>query len=257
MTKLTHKEIEFQESKGFDLEGRRSQIAVESEVTLTVNGEIWLGFHCSPENLENLAIGFLFNESFIESAEEISSVTVCKGLDGVDVWLNHPSERPVYWNRSSGCEGSASQKSKPDHYEVLPANAYHHAEVQHQIKSFVTLLSQMGEFRNGVHSTALMDGLAIVSVCNDIGRHNTLDKIAGECLQGKKILEKPVLLTTGRLSSDMVKKAVRMRIGLVISLHSVSSQAIEIGRQLGIVLIGHARSAKWGVYTHAEMIKAQ
>ena len=100
----------------------------------------------------------------------------------------------------------------------------------------------------------LMDGLEVISTSNDIGRHNTLDKIEGDCLIGKKTLVKPLLLTTGRISSDMVLKADRMGVRLVISLHSISSLAIESGTTLGICLIGHARSPKWGVYTHAEMI---
>ncbi len=100
----------------------------------------------------------------------------------------------------------------------------------------------------------LLDDVEVTSCSNDIGRHNTLDKIAGDCLRGKKILVKPVLLTTGRISSDMVLKADRMGVRLVISLHSISSLAIESGAILGMCLVGHARSPKWGVYTHAEKI---
>ena len=254
MTKLTHREYQVIESKGTDFESRRSQIAVESEVTLTVNGEVWLGFHCSPDELEHLAAGFLYNESFIESADEISSITVCKSLDGVDIWLNHPCERPVYWNRTSGCQGGVSQKTGVGVKVKTHTETYTVGEIQDHIKIFLTSLAQLGDLRNGVHSTMLMDGLEVVSCSNDIGRHNTLDKIAGDCLIGKKMLVKPVLLTTGRISSDMVLKADRMGVRLVISLHSISSLAIEIGETLGICLIGHARSPKWGVYTHAEMI---
>ena len=254
MKKGTHREYEFIEPTGAEIELRRSQIAIESEVTLTVNGEVWLVFHCSPDNLENLAAGFLFNEGFIESADEISSVTVCKSLDGVDIWLNHTCEKPVTWNRTSGCQGGVSQKTG----QVLQTNrqteTFQVLKIQDQIKIFLTSLGQMGELRNGVHSTMLLDDVEVISSSNDIGRHNTLDKIAGDCLRGKKILVKPVLLTTGRISSDMVLKADRMGVRLVISLHSISSLAIETGTTLGMCLIGHARLPKWGVYTHAEMV---
>ncbi len=257
MTKGIHREYKFvaPESAGFEL--RRSQIAIESEVTLTVNGEIWLGFHCSPDNLDNLAAGFLYNESFIESADEISSITVCKSLDGVDIWLNHTCEKPVTWNRTSGCQGGVSQRTGIGTQPKQHTETYAVPEIQDQIKLFLTSLGQMGELRSGVHSTMLMDGIEMVSTSNDIGRHNTLDKIAGDCMRGKKIPVKPVLLTTGRISSDMVLKADRMGARLVISLHSISSLAIETGNTLGMCLIGHARSPKWGVYTHAEMIIKQ
>lgn len=257
MTKGTHREYEFVEPRGADGTFQRSQIAIESEVTLTVNGEAWLGFHCSPESLENLAAGFLYNESFIESADEISSITVCKSIDGVDIWLNHTCEKPVTWNRTSGCQGGVSQKTGIDLQTKIRTETYTVSEIQDQIKVFLTLLGKMGELRNGVHSTMLMDGLEVLSTSNDIGRHNTLDKIAGDCLHRKKIPVKPVLLTTGRISSDMMLKADRMGVRLLVSLHSISSLAIENGATLGICLVGHARSAKWGVYTHPEMIKDQ
>jgi FdhD protein len=254
MTKGIHREYEFLEPKGVDLELRRSQIAIESEVVLTVNGEVWLRFHCSPENLENLAVGFLFNESFIESIDEITSITVCKSLDGVDIWLNHPCEKPDTWNRTSGCQGGMSQMTGTIFQTKEHTKTYLISEIQDQIKVFITSLGQMRELRNGVHSTMLMDGVEVVSTSNDIGRHNTLDKIAGDCLRGKKSLKKPVLLTTGRISSDMVLKADQMGVRLVISLHSISSLAIESGAKLGMCLIGHARSPKGGIYTHSEMI---
>ncbi len=254
MTNLTHQEFEYIEPKGTGFETRRSQIAVESEVALTVNGEVWLGFHCSPDHLENLAAGFLFNEGFIESADEISSVTVCKSLDGVDIWLNHPCEKPLTWNRTSGCQGGVSQRTGIGVQAKQNSETYTVAETQDQIKIFLASLGQMGELRSGVHSTMLLDDVEVISRSNDIGRHNTLDKIAGDCLREKKSLVKPVLLTTGRISSDMVLKADRMGVRLVISLHSISSLAIESGATLGLCLVGHARSPKWGVYTHAEMI---
>jgi FdhD protein len=254
MTKGTHREFEYIEPINTDLKLRRSQIAVESEVSLTVNGEVWLGFHCSPDNLEHLAVGFLYNESFIESVDEISSIKVCKSLDGVDIWLSHACEKPATWNRTSGCQGGVSQTAGTGLQSKERPETYKLSEVQDQIKVFLNYLQHLGELRNGVHSTALFDGLEVVSASNDIGRHNTLDKIAGDCLSGKRKLTKPVLLTTGRISSDMVLKADRMGVGLVISLHSISSLAIETGDTLGICLIGHARSPKWGVYTHPEMI---
>ena len=254
MTKGTHREYEFIQPKGVALELQRSQIAIESEVVLSVNGEIWLGFHCSPESLENLAVGFLYNESFIESVDEISSITVCKSLDGVDIWLNHPCEKPDTWNRTSGCQGGMNQITSTELLTKKHAETYKALEIQNQINLFLTFLRQMGELRNGVHSTMLLDGVEVVSTSNDIGRHNTLDKIAGECLRGKKTLKQPVLLTTGRISSDMVLKADRMGVRLSISLHSLSSLAIETGATLGMCLVGHARSPNWGIYTHPEMV---
>lgn len=254
MTQNTHRKTEYFEISGTVFEPQETQIAIEAEVTLTVNGEIWLGFHCSPDHLEDLAAGFLYNESFIDSIDEISTISVCEGFENIDVWLNHASQKPAHWNRTSGCGGGMSQtiaKKSPSQKNV---EAFRMSEIQDQIKVFSAALIQMGELRSGIHSTVLMDGHEVISANNDIGRHNTLDKIAGDCLRENKKLFKPVLLTTGRISSDMVLKAERMGVGLVISLHSISSLAIETGAQLEVALIGHARSSKMGVYAHAELI---
>ena len=71
-----------------------SEVIVEAPVSLTVNGEIWLTLLCTPIDLEALAIGFLYNESLIQSFDEIDSVHVCSSGDNIDVWLNHSVNKP-------------------------------------------------------------------------------------------------------------------------------------------------------------------
>ena len=75
---------------------------VETSVSLTVNGEVWLSFMCTPVQLDALAVGFLYNEGIIESMAEVSDVRVCEHGDNIDVWLNHAAEQPASWRRTSG-----------------------------------------------------------------------------------------------------------------------------------------------------------
>ena len=81
----------------------RSKVISEAEVTLTVNGDIWLSFMCTPSDLEALAVGFLFNEKIIQTKAEIASTHVCASGDNIDVWINHTVEKPAQWQRTSGC----------------------------------------------------------------------------------------------------------------------------------------------------------
>src|SRR5512144_2226172 len=85
-----------------------AEVIVESPVSLTVNGEVWLTFMCTPVDLEALAVGFLYNEGIIESMEEVEDVRVCEHGDNVDVWLNRSVDQPQSWRRTSGCTGGVT-----------------------------------------------------------------------------------------------------------------------------------------------------
>ena len=100
---IHYERYEFKKWKPFDAE-----TIVESPVSLTVNGQVWLTFMCTPVNLEAMSIGFLYNEGILESMNEVEDVRVCEHGDNVDVWLNHAVEQPQSWRRTSGCTGGVT-----------------------------------------------------------------------------------------------------------------------------------------------------
>ncbi len=106
----------------------------------------------------------------------------------------------------------------------------------------------------GIHSSALSDGQQILFQAEDIGRHNTLDKIAGQMLLAEQSVETGVLMTTGRVSSEMLQKSARLKAAVVISRTSPTSQSIALAQQLGLTLIGYARRSQFRVYTHPERL---
>ena len=89
----------------------------------------------------------------------------------------------------------------------------------------------------------------------DIGRHNTLDKIAGKILLDRIELNNRILLTTGRISSEMIQKASRIGASIVISYTSPSSLSLDAAQHMGITLIGYARRNQFRLYTHPERIR--
>jgi FdhD protein len=100
----------------------------------------------------------------------------------------------------------------------------------------------------------LSDGEKILLSAEDIGRHNTLDKIAGLCLMNNIWPETRILITTGRISSEMLQKAARLKVPILISRTSPSSLSIEMAERYGITLIGYARTHRFNVYSNSQRV---
>ncbi len=242
---------------GGESEALPALAAREVEVGLSVNGEVWLSFHCSPADLEALALGFLYNEGFIQSAQEVASIQVCEAGDHIDAWLSHAQPKPAHWSRTSGCQGGVVQPGAKVEPPRRAAAALSTADLFARVDVFMTALAERDTLRQGVHTSMLLDRLEASLVCMDIGRHNTLDKIAGMLLTTPRELGEATLITTGRISEEMVNKAARMGIALVISLHSASDLAIAAAEKWQICLVGHARRTQVDIYTYSERVMAE
>jgi FdhD protein len=248
---IHYEQYEFKKWKSFD-----ADTIVETPVSLTVNGEVWLTFMCTPVNLEALAVGFLYNEGIIEKMSEVEDARVCEHGDNIDVWLNHEAKQPTSWRRTSGCTGGVTAVdllAKPNvslngnSLKVQPEAIGHLVEMLFEAQ---TLYRQTG----GVHTSALCDGEKILLFAEDIGRHNTLDKIAGLCLMNDIWPETRILITTGRISSEMLQKAAQLNVPILISRTSPSSLSIEMAERYGITLIGYARKHRFNVYTNTQRV---
>jgi FdhD protein len=229
-------------------------VIVETPVSLTVNGEVWLTFMCTPVDLEHMAVGFLYNEGLIKAADEVADVRLCASGDTVDVWLNHSVEKPDKWRRTSGCTGGMTSVTNES-----PAKPFTNGGIlnANQVGELINQLfesQQLYRASGGVHTSALSDGQRIWIVAEDIGRHNTLDKIAGHCLIDGINPPRRIILTTGRISSEMSQKSARLKATIVISRTSPSSLSIELAQKWGITLIGYARRNRFNIYTHPERI---
>ncbi len=253
------KDIQYERYEFKKWEHHEAETIVETPVSLTVNGQVWLTFMCTPVHLEEMSVGFLYNEGVIESMDEVENVHVCEHGDNVDVWLNHSVEQPASWRRTSGCTGGVTAVdllAKPNvsfdgnRLEVQPEAIGNLVEMLFESQS---LYRETG----GVHTSALSDGERIVLSAEDIGRHNTLDKIAGLCLMQNVWLRTRILITTGRISSEMLQKAARLNAPILISRTSPSSLSIEMAERYGITLIGYARRHRFNVYSNAQRLGLQ
>jgi FdhD protein len=234
-----------------------NEIIGEQPVSLTVNNEPWLTFMCTPNDLDALAVGFLYNEEIIQSIEEVASVRVCQRMDNIDLWLAHSVTKPTQWTRTSGCSGG--ETSVNERKGTVRARA-HPNGVMLMAENVTSLVGQLFEAQRlykksgGVHTSALSDGEKLLCVAEDIGRHNTLDKLAGRCLLEKLDPERRIILTTGRVSSEMIQKASRIGASVVISRTSPTSLSVRLAGEMGITLVGYAHRDHFKLYTHKERI---
>ncbi len=249
-----------------------THVISEKSVGLCVNGEHWLTLMCTPLDLDALAVGFLFNEGLLEDKTEIIDLHVCQGKDNVDVWLSHELTKPEYWHKTTGCSGGLSSLDHSHHESIsadeerkepeLPSADNQNSHQMHQIspETITGLMTMLYEGQSlyqtsgGVHTSILSDASEILYVMEDIGRHNTLDKISGRCLLDGKFPPASLLLTTGRISSEMLQKANRMKARVVVSRTSPTNLSIKLADNYGITLIGYARKNQFSIYTHPHRI---
>jgi FdhD protein len=237
----------------------RAHVISETPVSLTINGEVWLTFMCTPADLEAMAVGFLYNEGLVQSAQEIVDVRVCPAQDNIDVWTHAPLRKPDHWRRTSGCTGGITSANYGENLTASLSPVIHNGGLIHaeQINNLIDELLKVQELyrqSGGVHASILTDGEGNFVIAEDIGRHNTLDKIAGRCLRENIQFKRRIILTTGRISSEMLQKSTRLGAVIVISRTSPSSLSIKLAERYGITLIGYARRNRFNIYTHPERI---
>jgi FdhD protein len=255
MSEQSDQPVRFQRYSQGRWETVEARIVREAPVSLTVNGQIWLTFMCTPTDLKALAAGFLYNEGLIQSAAEIVEVSVCASGDNVDIWLDHVIERPTQWKRTTGCSGGVTSVAEPTRGLTFPTETNLPPERIGQLMGRLIEAQELYKTTRGVHSSALTDGERFWIQVEDIGRHNTLDKIAGRTLLEGVELARRILVTTGRISSEMLQKSARLGAPIVISRTSPNTLSILSAQEMGITLIGYARRDQFQIYTHPERIK--
>jgi len=228
----------------------------EIPVTVYVNKQELVTMLCSPRRLNYLVMGYLYSEGIIDSRKDVASMRVCDDELEVDVILvrkefKASSSRTL----TSGCGGGVTMATKELVEKSRVKSNINVSPVQ--LAGLMRRLIEAGEIHHeygGVHTAALADSGELLVVAEDIGRHNTLDKLAGECLLKGIVMSGRVLLSTGRVSSEMLLKAGRMDVPLVVSRNSITGRAISLARDLGITVVGHARGDRFIAYTYPERV---
>ena len=237
-------------------------IVREKPVTLYLNGKEVVTLLCAGHHLDELAAGFLYAEGFLRSPEDILAMETDneEGTVKVSARADDTITERLWQKRtiSSGCaKGSLfyysldALLSKPVKSDVRIAPG----QILDRLED-LNRLSEAYRRTHGVHNTALADADRIILFRDDIGRHNAVDMIVGHVfLHGIPLADK-MLITTGRLTSELLIKAAKVNLPILISRNTATSLAIELAVSLGVTLIGFARAGKFTVYSGQERIDA-
>ena len=232
------------------------EVIEEGLVSIFVNGQEIASLMCSPREQDKLALGFLYNEGVIRSMDEVRLVDVCAAGRCVDVWLSHDDfPRPQRMILTSGCGGGVTFDDLSETVAPLESTltipAARLAELINRIQQSGSLYARSG----GVHTSALSDGETLIAIAEDVGRHNTIDKLRGDCLLRGIDPRGHILLATGRISSEMIKKAAGMACPIVASRTSPTSMSVKLAREWNITLCGYVRRGTMNVYAHPERLR--
>lgn len=232
---------------------REDTVVVEHTLTITLNNQELVSLLCSPEKLEYLAIGFLCSEGLIKGKEDIGKIVLDENQGVIEIATSEPGKLPKdavskLLIGSSGGRGISYNAF--DQHKIESKLTISPEEVFKLLEEFVHR-SEVFEATGGVHSAALCDRHGILVFSEDIGRHNAIDKVFGECLLKGIPINDHVVVTSGRISSEIVLKVVKRNIPLLISKSAPTNKGVKLAADLGITLIGFVREGRMNVYTHS------
>jgi len=239
-------------------EGRASLediVAREFPLTIILNDRELVTLLCTPRDLKYLAVGFLASEGLLTGKDDIKRLVMdeTRGVARVETVEDKTSADELFKRFiSSGCGRGASFYSAAD--------VQNQARIESSLKvSIHDILALVAEFQHrsevyratgGVHSAALCDTKSLLIFSEDIGRHNAIDKIFGQCLLEDIPTDDRIVITSGRISSEILLKVARRNVPIIVSKSAPTNLGVKLANDLGITLLGFVRGKRMNAYTH-------
>lgn len=226
-------------------DGTRRVVAVEHTTVILVNDQPAFRVVCTPALLPELALGRLLTEGWIGSMQEVEEIAVCGDGTRIAVHLTHPLEaRSAAAQEVASCTDNLAL-GRP----VQPRPLARVPRMEVSPDAVNRLMAAMGaglplyRATRAVHSCLVLHGEEIICQCEDLGRHNALDKAVGSVLLAGVPLSECVLYTSGRVPVDMVRKAVRAGVPVFISKSMPTMQSLELAAACGLHLLCARKSS--------------
>ena len=232
-------------------------VVVEYPLTIMLEGREIITLFCTPKSLRELTIGFLYSEGYITSMKDLDKVTIDEENGLAHVFLADKAKKKIK-SQSTGMNPKTGS-SKGTDFKHLKEELYskritNRLEIDEQrLMDLMRTFSQSSDLfssTGGVHSCGLCDYQGIIFFEDDIGRHNAYDKIFGRALEQGIDLGDKFILTSGRISSEMLIKVIKRQIPMVVSKAAPMSLAVDMAKELNITLVGFVRGEKMNIYTN-------
>lgn len=233
--------------------GVEQEVIGEIRFTVFLDGKEFITFMCSPWKLRELVLGFLYLEGLIEAIDDVALLRVCAEDRLAEVKLRGPVQIPERKILTSGCSGGVSFGKYLNEIERFRLTSVWTCEPQAVYRGIESLYARASLYHRarGVHTSVLLGSNGSLVAAEDIGRHNTLDKIQGQCLVDGTSTNDALILSSGRISSEMLLKSAVMGIPVVGSRTSPTDLAVTLAERLNITVIGYIRPTTMNVYSHA------
>ena len=236
-------------------------VVAEEVVTVMIDKVGSFTILCSPDDIEALAIGFIYSEGMIDSIDDVVTVSMKKELPNVvGIVVGDPSQIAIRRNliiaSSCGMCGTRNIEKMlsdmPRCSRTLEMSRNELFTIMEKLRSVQKIYRLTG----GSHAAGIFTKDAeMISFAEDIGRHSALDKAIGKCLLQKHSMKGCAAALSGRISLEMVTKAAKAGIELIAAVSAPSSFAIKAAKKWNITLCGFIRDKKINVYTDSGRIK--
>ena len=237
---------------GVDQDGRaiETSVTVERPLTLFLNSQEIVTLMTIGDYVDCLAVGYLINQNMLRSGDEVTGVDYDEEIETVVVRTAHETdfeERMKKRTRTSGCALGTVFGDVMETFEevTLDRDAEVRTSWLYTLAKAINTTPSLYLEAGAIHGCVLCERDRPLIYMEDVGRHNAVDKIAGYMHLNRIAPEGKMFYTTGRLTSEMVIKAVQMRIPILVSRSGFTAWGVELARQANLTLIGRARGRRF------------
>ncbi len=234
-------------------------IVNETSFVISLQCEIIGILTCTLSNMDDLVVGYLISSGVVWERNKLINIEYISDKQKYDVTLENNNilqESEYQVIKPLGCASGDSIFIRLKRGERNLAEITINANEISGLMIEFNKTSELFKTTGGVHSAALADSQNILVFREDIGRHNAVDKVFGSLYIQKQSLDDKILLTSGRISSEIVMKSINAGVQIIVSRSAPTYKGIELAEQNNITLIGFARSNNFNIYSGFERVKS-